>query len=230
MSISEQYVDGHYAQNNPTYHTEDSLWKAEQILTAWRRSGIEPQSVVEVGCGAGEILVQLRARVPAATYVGHEFSPQAFAMCQSRGAPGLTFYDTDFFDTDSVFDMVMCVDVIEHVEDPFSFLRKLKPRGRHFLFHIPLDMNAQMVLRGTPISRVRQQVGHLHYFTKDTALALLKDCGFEVQDWFFTPNAVDRPKSWRSRVAKWPRKLAACFGQEWTARVLGGYSLMVTAR
>ena len=127
------------------------------------------------------------------------------------------------------YDLVLCIDVFEHVEDYFGFLRRLRRRGRAFLFHVPLDMNAQMVARGEPVSRVRRTVGHLHYFSKETALFTLEECGYKVEASFFTPNGVERPKSLRARLMKVPRRVGFAVAPEWTARVLGGYSLMVYA-
>ena len=92
-------------------------------------------------------------------------------------------------------------------------------------------MNVQMVLRGTPIRRVRDLVGHIHYFSKDTALATLEDAGYHVVDHFYTPNMLELPHiGWRGQLMRLPRKLAYSLHPDLAARILGGYSLMVLAR
>jgi|GEM_PF-6882011 len=35
--------------------------------------------------------------------------------------------------------------------------------------------------------------GHIHYFTKDVALQILKDVGYEVLDYFYTAPSLDLP-------------------------------------
>jgi len=50
---------GNYLENNPTWHIEDSPWKAKQIFKMLNKNSINPKSIAEIGCGAGEILNQL---------------------------------------------------------------------------------------------------------------------------------------------------------------------------
>ena len=111
----------------------------------------------------------------------------------------------------------------------FSQHPNLKRFSNHFLFHIPLDMNVQMVARVTPILRARQFVGHIHYFSKDTALATLADCGYRVQGYFYTCGAEGTYTSRLFRLLKWPRKLAFAIHADLAVRYLGGYSIMVYA-
>ncbi|MGI8964639.1 MAG: class I SAM-dependent methyltransferase [Limisphaerales bacterium] len=231
MSISSQYLDGQYLDKNPTFHVEDSPWKARQIRRILKRNSVLPSRIAEIGCGSGEILVQLSPLFERCSFFGYELSPQAFELCQKRENDRIQFFNSNLFEQpDQLFDLVLCIDVIEHIEDYFSFLRRLKQHGKTFVFHIPLDMNVQMVLRSTPIIGVRKAVGHLHYFSKDTALAALADCGYEVVDWFYTPHGTDRPKSAKARLLHIPRKLLSFFNADLTARVLGGYSLLAFAR
>ena len=78
--LEEIYRDGEYQQRNPTWHEEDSPWKARQIGNLLAGNGVSFQSLCEVGCGTGEILVQLSKRFPDADFTGYQISPQAFEM------------------------------------------------------------------------------------------------------------------------------------------------------
>jgi hypothetical protein len=130
---------------------------------------------------AGEILVQLSNHWSESQFFGYELSPQGFELCKKRAPENILYFNEDFFEHgEQKFDLVLCIDVLEHIEDYFTFLRRLRTKGQHFIFHIPLDMNVQMVLRNAPINDVREWVGHLHYFSKDTALAVLKDCRYSI--------------------------------------------------
>jgi len=71
------------------------------------------------------------------------------------------------------------------------------------------------------------RVGHLHYFSKDTALAVLQETGFRIVGHRYTPSGIERPKSTRSRIAALPRRLAFKINPDLAVRVLGGYSLLV---
>jgi hypothetical protein len=226
------YQTGEYVEKNPTYHVEDSAWKAGQVLKLIEKYSLAPRTVCEVGCGAGEILRQLQSRLPADTqFCGYEISPQAFALCRERANERLHFFCEDLIACDSTpFDLLLCLDVFEHVEDYFGFLRGLRGKATHKIFHIPLDLSVQWVWRSGPIMLEREQAGHLHYFTRETALATLRDAGYDVVDWFYTAGAIANPRSVKARLASWPRRLLSTLNQDLVVRVLGGYSLLVLAK
>lgn len=127
------------------------------------------------------------------------------------------------------FDLLLCIDVLEHVEDYLGFLKDLRCKATNKMFHIPLDMSVQWVLRNRPILLAREQVGHLHYFTKETAIATLNDTGYAILDWFYTPGAIASPRSFKARLARWPKRLLSTINQDLVVRILGGYSLLVLA-
>ena len=218
------YGDGTYLVKHPTWHEEDSRFKASKVLKMFRRNRMTPSRVCEVGCGAGGILVELTAHLPQTVAVGYEISPQAYALCAGKAGGKLEFRLADIFDSKDRYDVVMAIDVFEHVEDYIGFLRKLKPYGRFQLFHIPLDINVQTVLRASPLRKLREEVGHLHYFTKETALRTLETAGYRILDWFYSEPGRKRPLS---KIAYVPRKIALALNQDLAVRFLGGCSMMV---
>jgi hypothetical protein len=124
----------------------------------------------------------------------------------------------------------MLIDVIEHLENPLEFLRRSLPRASWFIFHIPLDLHAQGAIRSTPIVSARQRTGHLHYWNKDLALAMLQECGLGIRHWEYTSGTVDLPTDlWRRRLARYPRQLLFALAPDLAVRLLGGYSLLVLA-
>jgi hypothetical protein len=229
---TDLYVQGEYLENNPTWHVQDSPWKAKHILKMIERNQLRPRSICEVGCGVGEILNQLQQRLSdEVLFDGYEIAPQAFELAKRRENEKLQFHLQDLLATEVSFDILLAIDVIEHVEDVFGFLRKLRSKATYKIFHIPLDLSAQTVLRGSPILRQRERVGHLHYFTKGTALAVLADTGYEVLDSFYTPSGCDSTLiSLRQVPASWARRVMALLSPDMAAQALGGYSLMVLAK
>ncbi len=79
--------------------------------------------------------------------------------------------------------------------------------------------------------KLRRTVGHLHYFTKETALETLRYSGYEIVDYFYTGSAIDLPnRGWKANLMKLPRKIVFRLNKDLTVRILGGYSLLVLAR
>ncbi|GAC1565336.1 MAG: hypothetical protein NVS3B14_02690 [Ktedonobacteraceae bacterium] len=58
MTLEEVYTSGEYLEKNPTWHVEESPWKAKQIMRMVAQNGIEPRTICEVGCGVGEVSIQ----------------------------------------------------------------------------------------------------------------------------------------------------------------------------
>ena len=227
------YSDGTYLRNNPAWHIDDSPWKAKHIATMLERHGIVPTTVCEIGCGAGEILRALSTHLePSARFFGYEISPNAYEICSAKSSPRFTFRLANLLDDEAArFDVVMAIDVFEHVEDYFGFLRKLRGKGQYKIFHIPLELSAQQVLRGSPLIDARRSVGHIHHFSKETALATLEDCGYRVIDHAYTSGRTELGGlGWRSQVLRIPRQALYRMSPDAAARMLGGYSLLVLAQ
>lgn len=228
------YQDGRYLENNPTWHEEDSPWKAQQIAKIIKRNNLNPLKICEIGCGAGEILNSLQSQFDEeVSFYGYEISPQAFQICNNKSEKNLHFFLKDLLnEKEEIFDLVMAIDVFEHVEDYFGFLRKLKDKGKYKLFHIPLELSVQTVLRSSPILSNRLTYGHIHYFTKETALATLEDIGYEVLDYFYTCICLDLPNrsGWKGNLLNLPRKVLFSINQDLAARILGRFSLLVLTK
>lgn len=230
---ARRYTGGQYLDDNPTWHVEDSPWKAEHIFQMIERNGLQPATVCEVGCGAGEVLAQLQSRLPDdCRFWGYDISPQAHQMALSRANERLAFRPADLLtEPAATFDLVLVVDLLEHLDDYYGFLRKLKPRGRHTIFHIPLDLSAYSVWRNYPILDLRASVGHIHYFTKETALAALRETGYEIIDWCYPEQElVLSGKRVRQKVLALLRQVMLRANADLAVRLLGGRSLLVLTR
>lgn len=223
-----------YFKDNPTWHVEQSPWKATQIINMIGRNKLQPSSVVEIGCGAGEILNQLYQRLDdkKIQFYGYEIAPDAVALSQSRTKDRLHFFHEDLLQSDKKFDLLLMIDVFEHVDDYMGFLRKSREKATYKIFHIPMDISILSILNNRFMSE-RNTVGHLHYYTKDTALATLKDTGHEILDWFYTKGGLEIPNqklNITGRFINFLRKIFFKISPDSTVKMFGGYSLMVLAR
>ena len=229
---TSSYMDGAYLEKNPSWHVEDSPWKAAHIWRLIERGRLSLDSVAEVGCGAGEILAQLQRRAPAGSeFWGYDISPQSHEMALARSNENLQFRLADLTEERDVhFDLLLVIDLIEHLDDYYGFLRKIKPLADHTIFHIPLDMSAYAAIRSHVLLDQMRSVGHIHFFTKDTALAALRETGYEPIEWFYTRPCTRKPRPLRQRLLGQLRTLSFPICPDLSVKTLGGYSLMVLAR
>jgi ubiquinone/menaquinone biosynthesis C-methylase UbiE len=195
--LTDRYLEGDYLDKVPTWHSEDAPWKAAHILRMLAKHGITPRSVCEVGCGSGEILAQLQSKMDRdVVFTGFDISPQAIAICRPKENAKLKFHERDFVKApreDETYDVLLVLDVFEHVPDYFGFLEALKRRARWIVFHIPLEVSVESVLRKSKYMMfMHETYGHLHFFTKETALAALADTGYRVVDYAFTTELAFR--------------------------------------
>jgi hypothetical protein len=230
--VKNLYASGDYLELNPTWHVEESAWKAQQIEYMLRLHGLAPHTIAEIGCGAGEILRQLQTGMDVdCRFSGYDISPQAIELCQRRANERLHFYLKDLTHEPSAhFDLLLVMDVIEHLEDYYAFLRALRPRSHYAIFHIPLELSVQTILRPHALLDTQAAYGHLHYFTKEVALQALRNADYAVCDYCYTTRALDVPTNeLRRRLLKLPRRVLFTLNGNLASRILGGFSLLVLA-
>jgi cyclopropane fatty-acyl-phospholipid synthase-like methyltransferase len=229
--VSNIYKDGSYVGLNPTWHAEDSAWKAKNICKILENNNVSFHRAAEVGCGAGVILKELSRRYEDAQFYGYDISPDAMKLWVHDN-PRVTFSSEEFQMTERNFDVLLIIDVLEHIDDYMGFLRNIRKRSTFFVFHIPLELSAQQVIRDIQL-HTRAMYGHLHYFSKATALATLTDTSFHILDYFYT-NANEQyastHRNFRMKLANVARNVLFSFARDFTVKLLGGYELMVLAK
>ncbi len=234
MKTEKRYLEATYFEDNPNWHREDAPWKAKLIVTILKDNQINAASICDVGCGTGDILRCLRESFPLSTLFGYDISSQvsrfwADDKVVSMGGGGFKF--GNFHELNTVhYDVLIMLDVFEHVRDPFTFLEGLKSHAKKFVFHIPLDLSAFGVVRKAPLLNARRSVGHLTYYTKDLALEILADCGYKIIDCRYTGASLNSPnRTWKTQLASVPRKILYWINKDIGVRLLGGETLLVLA-
>lgn len=226
--------DSDYLKINPTWHIEDSPWKATQIIRMIEEKKLKPATVVEIGCGAGEILNQLHDRLQDSTiqYSGYEIAPDAYNFSLQRQKERLHFFHEDLLQKDEHFDLLLMIDVFEHVEDYFGFIKAAAKKAEYKIYHIPLDISAYAAIINN-YKYIRTPGGHIHYYTKYTALATLTETGQEVLGWFYTKSSTELYRNKVNlfgRFINLIRRILFRINPDFCVRLMGGYSLLVLTK
>lgn len=232
-TLESIYTSGKYLEWHPHWHIEESAWKAAQILQMLGKHRLEPQVVTEVGCGVGEILWELQQKIQGRRdFYGYDISPQAVERAKLRENEHLHFTAGDIRKEYAPHaDLVLVMDVLEHIEDRFGFLRDIRKKGDYKLFHVSLTVSVQTVLRKRGLLSVREQYGMVNYYTKESLLQNLRDAGYEIVDYRYTTGSTDLPsREIKRNLMRLPRKMLFALHQDFAARVLGGYRMLILAR
>lgn len=231
--MKDIYKDGTYLKMAPSWHTEDSKWKAQKIIQGIQKAGLDPKTICDVGCGAGEVLLALGDSLNKdVRLVGYDPSPQASQFQKKQGNLDISFIQDDFLKhSNERYDLLLVIDVLEHVPDYIGFLEGLRHHSDNIIFHIPMDLTVLNLLNPFALTHIRNTLGHLHYFDRERALAALTDCGYKIKCEFFT-NWIEELPHRASVESKLRRRLAIAkflFGRRKAVQYLGGHSLLVVA-
>jgi SAM-dependent methyltransferase len=235
--IENQYTDGAYLEKSKGWHASEAPWKSSKVLQMIEKHHLSFNSICDVGCGVGEILVEIQKKTNMKVELtGFDISPQAIDIAKQKENATLKFNNEDFMFTESPLpDLVLLLDVFEHVPDYIGFLEHLRKKTDWIIFHIPLDICAKTVLRQSKwMLYMRETYGHLHYFTADTALATLSDIGYDIVDYFYTDDfeitKTMIPKTLRPRMGYEIRKYLFRVNPRLAASVFEQFNILLLAR
>jgi SAM-dependent methyltransferase len=134
-----------------------------------------PRGVLEVGCGEGAVIESLAGRLPAVRFHGVELDPAALRRGRAR-CPAVSFLQADAcalpFPARS-YDLVLCLEVLEHLPEPERALRELRRVARHgCLVSVPHEPYFRLgnALRGRHLGRLGNPSDHVqHWGSRDFA-------------------------------------------------------------
>lgn len=164
----------------------DQHWQCDEC----GRAPLGGKTALDVGCGAGlmaEPLARLGARV-----TGIDATPEVIAVARDHArAMGLEidYRVGDVQDLESQFDLITCMEVIEHVADPSAFVRALGKRlasGGLLVMSTPNQTSwsrLMMITIGESIGQIPRGTHDFDKFIAPERLkVLLADAGLKCLD------------------------------------------------
>ncbi len=150
--------------------------------------------VLDIGCGTGQTLSMLKEKNLCKETVGIELVASVASQA-SKIVDKIYVLNVEKSELPcelGEFDLILLLDVLEHLVDPWGFLLKLNslsnylskkgkfiislPNARHFNLVLPLLAGSfEYVERGI------LDKTHLRFFTKQSAIALIKSAGLNVE-------------------------------------------------
>jgi len=180
--------------------TRDYFGLARQDIAALVPDGAN--RVLEVGCGTGATLRWLKDQGRARWIAGVELLPYAAAEA-AKHLDASWAGDIEALDVpipDGTLDVVLCLDLLEHLRDPWGATRRLAQllaSGGVLIASIPNVQSVQVVRRLVQGRWDYEESGlldrtHLRFFTRHSAVELITQAGLTV-DLVVTPS-LERPR------------------------------------
>lgn len=141
--------------------------------------------VLDIGCGVGALSFYLASK--GAVVDGIDISSRAISICNAykkeANIKNVHFINADVenLDAPNKYDLIICSEVIEHVNNDVGLLRSakrlLKPKG---LILLSTPSKSTILYKLHLLDNFDRSVGHLRRYTESSALRLAKNQGLRV--------------------------------------------------
>jgi len=153
------------------------------------------KKVLEIGCGAGATLHWLKSTDRCESAYGIELFHEP-ARTARHYADHVEVGDAEHLIDASfpeiAFDLILCLDVVEHMVDPWAFVSKLHRRmapGGTVILSIPNVRHVSVIVPLVLLGRWRYREDgildrtHLRFFTRESAFALAATPPLSIDRW-----------------------------------------------
>lgn len=165
--------------------------KAEHVVELCARAGIAPSGTLDVGCGDGALLCQLRARGFGGRLHGVEIARAAVQIAATRPQiDSVQLYDGRRLPAaDGQYELGIVSHVLEHVSDPVALLREVARACRAVVVEVPLEDN--LSARRASKREHAHEVGHLQRLSRQGMRAIVAQAGMRVAGELEDPLPLD---------------------------------------
>ncbi len=141
-------------------------------LLSWIKKKSGCKTLLDVGCGNGEFLLQARKELHGLAFSGADVS-SAVIEANRASLPEITFTTLDLNreNLDRMHDVVTCMEVIEHCNDYREAISRLAAMTNNWLY---------LTVPCGPLFEIDHRVGHLRHFSPAEIHEALTSAGLTV--------------------------------------------------
>lgn len=176
-----------YIIKNPNMHLEHSELKTEQILLVLPKDK-KYKRVLDVACGAGQVTLNLEKIIKPENITGIDISELMIEKAKSldlKNKVSWEIIDIFNFKKDNKFDLIICADIIEHLENDLDFLLHLKKLGKNIILRVPLEDSLinRILMKyklNDPFKSSYIRYGHIQHYSEESILNLISKSGIKI--------------------------------------------------
>lgn len=162
--------------------------------------------ILEIGCGEGATLAYLKDTGLADWTCGADIHESALQQARAMGVDATihcNIEELSNLDQGPKFDVILCLDILEHLIDPWSTVKRLSGALTHNGVIIASIPNVQNIRVIAPLIFGRWTYkdcgildnGHLRFFTKKSAIELMESSGLRADRIIY-----NKEKHWLPRL------------------------------
>lgn len=186
LNYDQEYQEALKDPSFLAWRKKGAKYKAENIVAVC--SGIRPDSVIEIGCGTGDVLRELMSRSFAGSYTGTDISASALAAAGRNlgtGFCGGFISDaTNLPLPDNTYSVAVLSHVLEHLENPARAAEEASRVAEFVVAEVPTEKVATNWMRKLFFGRhytSATDAGHLQFWSPRSFVRFLQnECGFEI--------------------------------------------------
>ena len=138
------------------------------------------ERILEIGVGEGFLSGSLLAKYPEAKFTGVDLNSGDLDLLKQK-FPTIETHCANVYELDALpqgFDLVICAEVLEHLDEPKRALRQIKERRpKHVLLTVPHEpwFMLSNLLTGKNVTRFGNDIEHVNHFGVGSFRRLLTD-------------------------------------------------------
>ena len=149
-------------------------------------SDLKPKTILDAGCGEGFTLARLKNNRIGERLEGIEYSLEAISLGKKM-YPSISIKQGDIYAlpyNDNSFDLVICSEVLEHLEHPEKALTEvIRVSKKYCLLSVPNEQFFMIsnFLRGKNLSRWGNDIEHINHWSKTSFEKFVKESGLNIR-------------------------------------------------
>jgi SAM-dependent methyltransferase len=157
-----------------------AVGKADHVIALCARARVLPASTLEVGCGDGALLCELRRRGFGGRLAGVEIAEAAVEIARARPEiDSIELYDGLHLPAaDGAYELGVLCHVLEHVPDPAALLGEVGRACRAVFVEVPLEANWSARRAGK--REHAAEVGHLQRLDRGGIREIVASAGLSI--------------------------------------------------
>lgn len=192
--------DEEYIRKNPSLHKEDASIKFKEILPQIKKLK-NLKSFIDLGCGCGALTKLIYKYLNPKLAVGLDLSSQMINTAKKTGKGKIVWYvgDVQTYVPKKKFDLAICADLIEHLQDDIKALKKISSFTKKLIVRVPLeDSIINKYLKKFKISdelaKTEKKYGHIHHYNTKSFFTKVSKAKLKIDSYELFK--INKKRSW----------------------------------